>query len=64
MKVSAEAISDQESCLYFENPNEVGNEQILMASKLYTQYVQPEQDLLAFSSDELNNTIANFDSAR
>ena len=36
----------------------------MMASKLYSQFVVPEQDLLAFSPTELRETVANFDSAR
>jgi len=35
-----------------------------MASKLYTQYVQPEQDLLAFSAAELQEAVNDFETAR
>ena len=41
-RVSAEAIGAQEPYLYCDDQEGVGEEHILMASKLYTQYVQPE----------------------
>ena len=64
INLSTEVIMEQEALINIENANDRDFDHILISAKLYKQFVLPEQDLLAFSSSELLNAIANFDTAR
>ena len=64
VNLSPEIITESEARLHINNATEEDDSQIMQSSKLYSQFVQPEQDLLLFSSAELLNIVTSFGAAK
>ena len=62
--VTEETVAHRESQLMQPEAEEPADHCVKMASKLYAQYVRPEQDLLAFGPAELHDIVDNFSAAR